>query len=326
LKAIKSLKLKIISDLEKIIYKNKNVCDIWLYGSFKDVTSDIDLILIYQKKPPKIYFPTYIKKLVDDGNVIYLNKLNKEKIFLFEPLKIYSILKKKKITKKLNYIEKKYRYLTSFLERYYHSRIFLNKKKIKLDNRELRKIKSLLFSYKTFFKIQLKKKIYISFKNIEKKYYELREQHNLGVLKKINYNIFTRELKNFDIIFSNNAYNYFEKKSSNINLKNHILKFNNTFKFEYQNKFSNKKITTIKIPKLFFMIYFFYASQKLNLSNKIYQSFSNVPISLDRNLNIFFSKNLKKFLLKKIIFLNLNYLPLKNYNFKGGLYRFGWYL
>ena len=129
MKKIKLLKLRIIRDLREIINQNKFVYDIWMYGSFKDTTSDLDLILIYEKKPPKINFPLYIIKLIDDGNIIYLDKLNKKNIFLFEQLKVYSILKKKKISTILSNNDKKNRNLASFVERYYYSRIFLEKKK-----------------------------------------------------------------------------------------------------------------------------------------------------------------------------------------------------
>ena len=69
-----------------------------MYGSFKDKTSDLDLIIIYKIKPTKIEFPIYIKQLIADGNVIFVNENNCKKIFLFEKLKVYSI-KKKKILK-----------------------------------------------------------------------------------------------------------------------------------------------------------------------------------------------------------------------------------
>ena len=92
----KNLKAKIFKDLKQIITRNKEqIDDIWIYGSFKDSTSDLDLILIYKIKPPIIKFPDYINALVADGNIIYLNKLNKKKLFLFEKLNIYSIKKKK---------------------------------------------------------------------------------------------------------------------------------------------------------------------------------------------------------------------------------------
>tara|TARA_B100000900_G_scaffold414873_1_gene442865 strand:- start:1876 stop:2835 length:960 start_codon:yes stop_codon:yes gene_type:complete len=319
LKKIRLLKIKIIKDLQKIIDENKFVHDVWIYGSFKDSTSDLDLILIYKKKPPKINFPVYIKKLIDDGNIIYIERLNKKKIFLFEQLKIYSVIKRKYITKILNNSDKKNRDLTSFIERYYYSRLFLDQNN-KIDNIQFRKIKSLLLSYKNFFKIQLKKDMFKKFKNIEKRYYELRREYNLVKLKKKKYIFFLNNLKNFDYFFSDNAYFYLEKKFPDIKLSKHTLKFTNNIIFNY------KKKDKVKIPKLFFMLYFFYASQKLSLSKKIFFSFNRKFICSNKDLNKFFSKSFKNYLLKKIIFLNFDYLNLKRYKFKGGLYRFGWYL
>ena len=52
-----------------------------MYGSFKDKTSDLDLILIYKENPIKINFPRYIKKLIADGNVIFANQKNCKQIF-----------------------------------------------------------------------------------------------------------------------------------------------------------------------------------------------------------------------------------------------------
>ncbi len=74
------------------------------------------------------------------------------------------------------------------------------------------------------------------------------------------------------------------------------------------------------------MLYFFYASQKLSLSSKIVNSFDNKLICSNSDLNKFFSKSFKKYLLKKITCLNFDYINLKKNKFKGGLYRFGWYL
>ena len=52
-----------------------------MYGSFKDKTSDLYLILIYKENPIKINFPSYIKKLIADGNVIFANKKIVKKFF-----------------------------------------------------------------------------------------------------------------------------------------------------------------------------------------------------------------------------------------------------
>ena len=323
---IKLLKLRIIRDLREIINQNKFVYDIWMYGSFKDTTSDLDLILIYEKKPPKINFPLYIIKLIDDGNIIYLDKLNKKNIFLFEQLKVYSILKKKKISTILSNNDKKNRNLASFVERYYYSRIFLEKKNNKIDNIEFRKIKSLFFSYKTFFKIQLNKNQYRKFRNIESRYYKIRTDYNLNKLKNRKYRLLVYDIKKFDFQFSNHSYIYLEKKFPNIKLISHTLEFTNSLVFAYKNNLEYKELHKVKIPKLFFMLYFFYASQKLSLSNKIFNSFDNKLICSDKDLKKFFSKSFKKHLIKKITFLNFDYFNLKKNKFKSGLYRFGWYL
>ena len=323
---IKILKLRIIQDLREVINQNRFVYDIWRYGSFKDTISDLDLILIYEKKPLKINFPPYIRKLIDDGNIIYLNKLDKKNIFLFEQLKVYSILKKKKISTILSNDDKKNRNLTSFVERYYYSRIFLDKKYNKINNIEFRKIKSLFFSYKTFFKVQLNKNQYKKFRNIENRYYKIRTDYNLNKLKNRKYTLLVKDIKNFDFQFSNYSYVYLEKNFPNIRLISHTLKFTNNLMFIYKDNLEFKKLHKIKIPKLFFMLYFFYASQKLSLSSKIFDSFDNKLICSKSDLNNFFSKSFKKYLLKKINCLNSDYINLKKNKFKGGLYRFGWYL
>ena len=319
MKRIKLLKLKIIKDLKKVIHKNKYVEDIWIYGNFKDIVSDLDLILIYKKKPPKIIFPLYIRELIDDGNVIYIERSNKKKIFLFEQLKIFSVLKRRNFTLLINESERKNRNLSSFIERYYYSRLFLDQK-IKINKIQLRKLKSLLFSYKTFLKIKLKKNLLSRLKKIEKKYNEMRKDYSLDRLDKKRYFNFFNNLKNFDYFFSEQAYIYFEKKFPDIKLKNYNLRFSNKIIF------TNKKNDKIKIPKLFFMLYFFYSRQKLSLSKKIFSSFNNKFICSDKDLSNFFSENFKNYLLKKIIFLNFDYINLKRNKLKGGLYRFGWYL
>ena len=94
---ILQIKKKLIQDLYNLVLKNKFVQDIWMYGSFKDKTSDLDLILIYKENPIKINFPRYIKKLIADGNVIFVNQKNCKQIFLFEKLNVYSIKEKKKL-------------------------------------------------------------------------------------------------------------------------------------------------------------------------------------------------------------------------------------
>lgn len=93
-------------DLLTIIKTNKTYLkDIWIYGnqSFKnsiDAISDLDLIIIYTKKPIKIKFPEEITKKIK-GSTIYVPSKHKKKIFLFEDLKVFSIKKKNKYLIKL---------------------------------------------------------------------------------------------------------------------------------------------------------------------------------------------------------------------------------
>ena len=179
---ILQIKKKLIQDLSNLVLKNKFVQDIWMYGSFKDKTSDLDLILIYKENPIKINFPRYIKKLIADGNVIFVNQKNCKQIFLFEKLNVYSIKEKKKITVKLKKEDEKFRNITSFLERYYYARLFLNKNKNRFNDINFRNIKSLFFSYKTFFLINNKKILYKKFRSFEKNYYGLRKKYNNNTL------------------------------------------------------------------------------------------------------------------------------------------------
>ena len=54
---IKKRKKNISIILKKIIRQNSFVFDIWVYGNFTDKTSDLDLIVVYKKKPSEIIFP-----------------------------------------------------------------------------------------------------------------------------------------------------------------------------------------------------------------------------------------------------------------------------
>ena len=87
----------------------------------------------------------------------------------------------------------------------------MNKNVIKFNDINFRNIKSLFFSYKTYFLINYKKIIYRKFIKIEKNYYVLRNKHNNNKLKKQEYIIFIKKLIIFDKFFSNNAFIYFEK-------------------------------------------------------------------------------------------------------------------
>ena len=93
---------------KKFLKSNNSVDDIWMYGNFTDSISDLDLIVIYKKKPVKLFFPNIIKKLIADGSVIFVNKEGKKNIILFEDLKIFSIKKDKSIFLKIqNHLKKK---------------------------------------------------------------------------------------------------------------------------------------------------------------------------------------------------------------------------
>ena len=144
-------KKKIILELKKTILEFPEIYDIWLYGSISDKFSDVDIIIVYNTKPPKISFSKIIESKIYDGSIIYIPKKLRYDIFLFEKLKIYSIKDSKPIQDKIpkNFI--RYRNLTSFLERYYERR-----QKLRTINKEnlgnkIRFLKSIIFSYKTFY-------------------------------------------------------------------------------------------------------------------------------------------------------------------------------
>ena len=58
----------------------------------------------------------------------------------------------------------------------------------------------------------------------------------------------------------------------------------------------------VKIPKIFSLVYFFYALQPLKLSKEILNSFELNIICDKLYLNNFFSKKFKNYLLNKINF------------------------
>ena len=249
-------------------------------------------------------------------------------MFLFENLSIYSVLNQKKIKFKLNNLYKKYRALTSFFERYYYSRIFLTeKKRIVKSNINFRSIKSIFFSYQTFFQItnnRLHKKEY---SNLKKRYSNVRAKFNINKLRNKEFLDFNILLKNFDNKFIIFSYNYFEKNFQKIRIKNHKIKFTKKIIFSHSEspgtEFSNNRF---KIPKYFFLIYYFYGIQKTALSKKIMKSFNKKKIFYEKNISNIIDKKFTKYLINKINFLNTNYLNLKKANFRSGLYRFSWYL
>ena len=318
----------ILQDLKKIIKSYSFIQDIWVYGNFEDKISDLDLIAIYRGKLSKINFPKYIQKLIDDGTVIFLENKSKYDVFLFENLTIYSVLNQKKIKIKLTKLNIKYRALTSFFERYYYSRIFLiGNNQILKSKINLRFIKSIFFSYQTFFQVSSNSFLKKKFLSLRNKYFKIRAKFNEAKLSNKEFLHYIILLKNFDNNFIEISNSYFEKSFKKIYIKNHKIKFTKKIIFNFS-KFSKNgfSLNRFNIPKYFFLIYYFYASQKTELSKEIMKSFDKDIFSDSKNIKRIFNKELNQYLIKKINFLNINYLNLKKANFKSGLYRFSWYL
>ena len=76
-------KKKIISELRNVLNRNPSVSDIWLYGSLDDKISDLDLLILYKKKPKKVQLPNFLKKMVADGTVIYIPRKFAKDILTF---------------------------------------------------------------------------------------------------------------------------------------------------------------------------------------------------------------------------------------------------
>ena len=309
---MKNYRKKIIEELKINIKKNSNIFDIWLYGSFKDGFSDIDIIIVYKKNPPKLKFTKIIKNKIFDGSIIYIPKTLRYNIFLFENLKIFSIREKKYIKDKLVKNLREFRELTSFLERYYQRREKM--KLIKKENigNKVRFLKSIILSYVTFYRYCRHKRIKIKKIDILKKYHHLRKK----ILEKKNdriLNKFINELKLFDRKFCQNSIkilnqNFMEKKLD------FQYKFNSYTYFNYNYKKKNS------IPFILGEIYNFYSLQKNNLSKKIRKDFS--PKEKFFSLDI----NFQKYLKKKIEFLNRSYVDLHKIGHRNGMYRMTWYL
>ena len=171
----------------------------------------------------------------------------------------------------------------------------MNKNKNKFNDINFRNIKSLFFFYKTFFLINNKKILYKKFRSFEKNYYGLRKKYNNNTLGNQEYLKFIKYLKIFDQNFSENAFIYFEKKFKYLEVKNHTLTFSKLKKFNYKNNHNGKKNKMVKIPKIFSLVYFFYALQPLKLSKEILNSFEPNIICDKLYLNNFFSKIQKLF-------------------------------
>ncbi len=313
---MKKEKLEIIKNLKRLIDQNSFIKDIWIYGSFKDQVSDLDLLILYEKGVKKINFPKIIKRYVLDGTIIYIPYSIRYDIFLFEDLKIFSVKLNKKIKKNLNFSENKFRFLTSFLERYYERRQkFYRLKKDDIKDSDIRIIKSLIFSYEMFYKYLSLIKINYKKQNLFINYNKIRKLYLKNRLSKTKINNYLINMKTFDLKFYNLSNKILEQNYSNLNIKKFSILFLNKYKFSLDSK--NK---LHRVPKLFGAIYQYYASQNFSLS-KLIKKDLNV-----KNKLILKDKKLKDFLYKKIFFINKAYVDVKKAGFKSGIYRFSWYL
>lgn len=309
-------KNEIIKELKSLIKNNNFIKDIWLYGNFKDQVSDLDILILYKKKIEKILLPKIIKDLILDGTIVYIPYIRRYDIFLFEDLKIFSIKSDKKIQFKLSISNMKFQLLSSFIERYYERRQNLTSFKTKnVNDIVIRNIKSLIFSYETFYKyLSLKNTKFVK-KNLFIKYNAIRKKYLQNKLTKKAFDSYLIELKKFDMKFNLFSFKILEKEFSKTKFKNFSYLFLKKYTFS-----DNPKYYYEKVPKIFGMIYFFYASLNLSLSKKIKRDFMYEK-------KIFFkNKSLSNFLYKKITFVNTAYLDLKKGRFKKGMYRFSWYL
>lgn len=308
-------------DLLTIIKTNKTYLkDIWIYGnqSFKnsiDAISDLDLIIIYTKKPIKIKFPEEITKKIK-GSTIYVPSKHKKKIFLFEDLKVFSIKKKKQISYKINPKFIKYRSLTSFLERYYERRKILGKAFSYLKPEDLSIIKSLFFSYIIFFNYKNNKMLLRKCNQLMRVYFSIRKGYVKENLRFKNFKNFLDHLKKFDSQFFKFSYDFLETKFDFLNIERFNIFFLNKYNFRYLSKKKDSKV-----PRIFCYLYYFYSKQKTSLSKRISKDISYKILSTKIH-----DKNLKDYLKIKIFFLNKIYLDLKKNKFKKGLYRLNNYL
>ncbi len=306
----------IIFELKRFLKENSFIKDIWLYGNFEDEVSDLDLLVLYDNNVKKVKISKIIQDYILDGTIIYIPYKLKNEIFLFENLKIFSIKKNKAIKHKLNLIDKQYQLLTSFIERYYERRQMLFLSNIYSPNDKIiRNIKSLIFSYDMFFQYLSLKETKVKKKNLFISYKKIRKKYLNNKLKKKEYKFYIEKLKKFDENFFLKSLNYLNQSFEDINMK----KFSYLFlkKYTFSN-FAKKK--SLVVPKLFGAIYQFYAYQNLNLSKKIRKDFKG-----EKKINLNNDK-FKNFLRKKISFINQSYTDLKRIKFKKGMYRFSWYL
>ncbi len=307
-------KKKIIKELVKKleIYNNK-IEDIWMYGSFKDRISDLDLIIVYKTSPLKIKFSHTINKLLYGGNIIYIPNKKKKDIFLFEELEIFSIKQNRKLSYKISSNFEKYRVITSFVERYYERRMLFNKIKNKISDENLRDIKSILFSYKAFqdiskfYNFRFKKEnFFIKYKKIRKLF--IKKNNNPKVKDYVN------TLKIYDQAFHIKSIKIIDNIFKIETKKNFNYRFTNNINFSYTN---NKKND---VPFFLGQLFNYYANQNKSLSKKIKSDFT------PKKKIYYFSNDFKVYLNKKLSFLDNVFNDLKQNNFKTGLYRFIWYL
>ena len=311
---MKKKKIKIIKELKNLIKKNSFIKDIWLYGNIDDQISDLDILILYDKKICSIKIPKIIKDKIYDGTIIFIPFNKRYTIFLFEQLNIFSIKNNKKIFFRLKKRIKKYQLLTSFLEKYYERRNFIFSGKMNTNSNSLRHIKSLLFSYSAFYdykgKSNLeKKKLFNDYQKIRKKFI------NKNILKKEFLNYY-KSLKKFDKKFFKVSFNYLEKKFSKTNIKSFSFIFRKKYKFKNPSQNPN-----LLVPKVFGLLYYVYSNFNLEISKKIKKDFYS-----NDKINKFLSIEFYKFLEKKIMFINETYLILLKLKKKKGLYRLSWYL
>ncbi len=313
--------INIYTNLLTTLNKNKtHVKDIWVYGnqSFNnkaDKISDLDLIVVYSKKPIKITFPRILNKKIT-GSVIYLPYKHRSQIFLFEELKVFSIKEKKILSYKIKKKYKKYRLLTSFLERYYERRQLINHNLIKLNPTNLSLTKSLLFSYTTFLKLKKNKILKFKLDRLMKIYLQLRRKYIDKKISRKEYFVFIENLKLYDTQFFQFSYKYFETKFKYLKIQKFNIYFLNRYNFDFDN--SNQ---VNDIPKIFCFIYFIYGSQNNTLSRKVKKD-----IKIKKITYKFFDKDFLYYLKLKINFLNFIFMDLKKGGFKKGLYRLNNYL
>ena len=317
---MKMVKKNILIGLDDALNQNrKKIDDIWIYGNLNfnnktDEASDLDIIIVYKKKPFKVKLNKNLRSLIR-GSVIYIPKKSKKGIFLFENLKVYSVLNKKILSYRNNEIKNYKIHLTSFLERYYERRIHL--KKISFNNLNylnLGKIKSLIFSYKIFSLLYKINNKYLN--EIYKEYSKIRKLYIYKKLTPKKYNFFLKNIRDFDEFFFERSYYILEKKYYNIPIKTFKIKFLGRYTFRY-----NYKSKKNDIPKIFAYLYIKYSSYNLNLSKLLKKDveYSNYSFNYE-------NKVLDNYLKKKMTFLNLVFKDLKKQGFKKGLYRLTNYL